>query len=365
MTTTTAAGEFVLPNLGESVDQATITRWLKDIGEHVAEGEPIVEVATDKVDSEVIAPFTGIVSAIHVAENEAAQPGQALATITPEGTAAPTPLPAASAPSAAAETAPTVVAPTPTPATPAVPQPITTEPGQVSLAGTAPHSANRRVEKLSPIRRVIADRMMHSLQSTAQLTSVIEIDVTHVAERRAALEAAGRPTSFLSFFARAALDAVRTHPVINSTIDPTGTELTIYDTVDLGIAVDTPRGLMVPVIRGADSLDVHAIGAAITGLADRVRGGGITPAELAGGTFTITNTGSRGALFDTPILNSPQSAILGTGTITRRVVPLDDDFLIGIRSFAYFSLTYDHRVIDGADAARYLSEIKQLIETRA
>lgn len=204
--------------------------------------------------------------------------------------------------------------------------------------------------------------MMHSLQSTAQLTSVVEIDVTRVAELRAALKAVGRPTSFLSFFARAALDAVRAHPVINSTIDPSGTELTIHDTVDLGIAVDSPRGLMVPVIRGADSFDVHEIGAAITDLAGRVRGGGIAPVELTGGTFTITNTGSRGALFDTPILNSPQSAILGTGTITRRVVPLDNNFQIGIRSFAYFCLTYDHRVVDGADAARYLSEVKRLIE---
>lgn len=245
---------------------------------------------------------------------------------------------------------------------PTTPQPDAPAAALASPPLAARQSASVRVEKLSPIRRVIADRMMLALQSTAQPTSVGEIDVTRVAERRTALKAEGRPTSFLSFFTRAALDALRAHPVINSTIDPSGTELTIHDTVDLGIAVDSPRGLIVPVIRGADSLDAHAIGAAITDLASRMRDGGIEPAELSGCTFTITNTGSRGALFDTPILNSPQSAILGTGVITRRVVPLGDDFQIGIRSCAYFSLTYDHRVVDGADAARYLSAVKQLIE---
>ncbi|WP_454131800.1 biotin/lipoyl-containing protein [Microbacterium lacticum] len=237
MTPTIAAGELVLPNLGESVNQATVTRWLKDVGDPVAEGEPIDEVATDKVDSEIVAPITGIVSAIHVTDNEVAERGQALATITPEGAAAHAPLPTASAPS----TAPAAVAPTPAPLTSAAPQPVAPGAAPASLVGAARHSTSDRVEKLSHIRRVIADRMMHSLQSTAQLTSVVEIDVTRVAERRAALKAVGRPTPLLSFFARAALDAVRAHPKIqplrgwyvkDAVSGPEGAENTARRTLD-------------------------------------------------------------------------------------------------------------------------------------
>jgi len=369
MTATIAAAEFMLPALGESIDQATVTRWLKSVGEAVAEGEPIVEVATDKVDSEIVAPFAGIVAQIIVPEDGVADVGQVLATITPAAGGETDAAPAAPAAAPAPEPAPQVAAPAPAPApqVAAAAQPVAapTPPVAAPAAAAAPSvvPAGGQVVRLSPIRRVIADRMMQSLQSTAQLTSVVEIDVTRAAKQREALKSEGRPVSFLALFTRAALDALREHPVINSTINAEGTELTLHDAVDLGIAVDSPKGLMVPVIRGAQSLTAHEIGDAIADVAGRVRDGGITPGELSGGTFTITNTGSRGALFDTPILNSPQSAILGTGTITRRVVPLDDgELLIGIRSFAYFSLTYDHRVIDGADAARYLSEVKRLIE---
>lgn len=355
--------ELTLPALGESIDSATVTRWLKGVGDSVEVDEPVLEVATDKVDSEVVAPFAGVISAILVSEDETAEIGQVLATIAPVGSGTvpsdSAPAPASSA--IAASSAPPAAAPSPgAPAT----GPVAPAPAPAAATTAEPQrSESSRVEKLSPIRRIIADRMMHSLQSTAQLTSVVEIDVSRIAAKRSVLKAEGRPTSFLSFFIHAALEALAAHPVINSTIDPTGTELTIHDSVDLGIAVDSPRGLMVPVIRDAQSLDVHALGDAISDLAGRVRDGGIAAAELSGGTFTVTNTGSRGALFDTPILNSPQSAILGTGVITRRVVPIGEGFQIGVRSFAYFSLTYDHRVVDGADAARYLSEVKRIIET--
>lgn len=180
----------------------------------------------------------------------------------------------------------------------------------------APEQTTGTIETLSPIRRVIGERMMHSLQRSAQLTTVVEVDVTRVGEERAEQQRLrGKATSFLSYFARAALDAIATNPRINSTLDDTGTRLTISHGIHLGIAVDAERGLMVPVIRDAESLDTAGLGAPISALATRVRHGGITPQELAGGTFTITNTGSRGALFDTPILNSPQTAILSVGAV--------------------------------------------------
>lgn len=283
--------------------------------------------------------------------------GEAIATITADGAGVQAEVAPAEKPVAPVAPVAVEVAPAPAPAPAEVESAVT-----VSYKEPAATSGDR-VEKLSPIRRVIADRMMHSLQTTAQLTSVVEIDVTRVAQRRAQLQTQGQAVSFLSLFVRAALDAISKHAIINSTIDPTGTELTIHEHVALGIAVDSAKGLMVPVIKQADMLDAPELTALIEDVADRVRSGGITASELSGGTFTITNTGSRGALFDTPILNSPQSAILGTGAITRRVVPLDgDDLLIGVRSFVHFSLTYDHRVIDGADAARYLSAVKLVLE---
>lgn len=340
---------FVLPSLGESVQQGTVTRWLKRVGDQVAEGEPLIEVATDKVDTEVLATFSGTLTAIHVDENESAEVGQTLASFDATAAdAAESRVVAAPLSEVSRPTAVPVAEPVATPA--------------LATANGATEGAER-TETLTPIRRLIGERMMHSLQSSAQLTTVVEIDVTRVAEARAGLSERGRPTSFLAIVARAALEAIVAHPRINSTLDETGTRLTVPLGVQLGIAVDSERGLMVPVIRDAHTLDAPELTAAIADLAGRVRGGGITRAELEGGTFTITNTGSRGALFDTPILNTPQSAILGIGAIVRRVVPLGDGYTIGIRSFAHFALTYDHRVLDGADAARYLSEIRRLIET--
>ena len=353
---------FVLPFLGESVDQGTVTRWLKRVGDQVSVGEPLIEVATDKVDTEVIATFSGTLTVIHVDENETAVVGQALASFAPAG-ASTDDLPTVSdLVPAEANRLPGSGDQLPMAALPpeAVAYP-TSAPARPSAASAA--LPNEEIEPLTRIRQLIGERMLHSLRSTAQLTTVVEIDVTRALEARAVFQERGRPASFLSIFARAAIDAIAANPRINSILDDGATRLTIPRSVHLAIAVDDVRGLVVPVIRDAHLLDAPELSIAIADVAARVRSRQITQPELADGTFTITNTGSRGALFDTPILNSPQSAILGIGAIVRRVVPLGDNYTIGIRSFAHFALTYDHRVIDGADAARYLSEIRRLIET--
>jgi 2-oxoglutarate dehydrogenase E2 component (dihydrolipoamide succinyltransferase) len=205
--------------------------------------------------------------------------------------------------------------------------------------------------------------MMESLQSTAQLTSVVEVDVTEVSRIRERYKAEGRKISYLPFFITAAVNALQAYPVFNTTTTDAGTELIYHESINLGIAVDSPKGLMVPVVRDTQTKGVDEIAAAVEDLAGRVREGRITPGDLGGGTFTITNTGSRGSLFDTPILNYPQTAILGTGAVVERVVPIPaEEVRIGIRSFAHLALTYDHRIVDGADAARFLSLIKAHIE---
>jgi 2-oxoglutarate dehydrogenase E2 component (dihydrolipoamide succinyltransferase) len=225
---------------------------------------------------------------------------------------------------------------------------------QVATLATTP----ARVERLSRRRKVIAERMHRSLQESAQLTTVVEVDLSHVVAVRGAL-------SVLPFVAEAAVRAVGDHPVINAELDLAAGTITYPASVGLGIAVDTDEGLVVPVIRDAGDLTVGAIARRIAELAARARNGTATPDDFTGGSFTITNTGSRGALFDTPILNAPQSAILGLGAVVRRPVVLsggNGDELIGIRSMAYLSLTYDHRLVDGADAARYLTSVKARLE---
>lgn len=212
--------------------------------------------------------------------------------------------------------------------------------------------------------------MLDSLQTSAQLTSVVEIDLTDISHLRAAtkgefLDRTGVKLSFLPFFVKAAIEALEQHPVLGATVNADCTEITYSDGVDLGIAVDSPKGLMVPVIRGAHKLGIGDIAVEIATLANQVRSGSIRPDALVGGTFTVTNTGSRGALFDTPILNAPQSGILGTGAVVERVVPrrdTDGNLSIAVRSMVYFALTYDHRIVDGADAARFLTTVKQRLE---
>jgi 2-oxoglutarate dehydrogenase E2 component (dihydrolipoamide succinyltransferase) len=224
---------------------------------------------------------------------------------------------------------------------------------------------------LTRLRKVIAERMVSSLQTSAQLTSVVEVDVTRVAALRQRAKAdfearEGVKLSFLPFFAKASVEALRTYPNVNASIDTDAGTVTYHAAEHLGIAVDTERGLLVPVIRDAGDLSLGGLSRKITDLADRTRGNKITPDELSGGTFTLTNTGSRGALFDTPIINQPQVAILGTGAVVKRPVVVTDPTTgtdgIAIRSMVYFALTYDHRLVDGADAARFLVAIKTRLE---
>lgn len=265
----------------------------------------------------------------------------------------------------AARQAAGATAPAPTTA-PATPAPATRPPLEVSpLRGTT--------EKISRLRRVIADRMVESLQVSAQLTTVVEVDVTRIAALRAANKAAFREVhgvnlSFLPFFAVAAVEALKAYPQVNASLDLAAGTVTYHGQENLGIAVDTERGLLVPVVRNAGELDIAGMSKAIADIAERTRTNKLSPDDLVGGTFTLTNTGSRGALFDTPIINQPQVAILGTGAVVKRPVVVSDDLggeSIAIRSMVYFAITYDHRLVDGADAARFLTAVKGRLEEGA
>jgi 2-oxoglutarate dehydrogenase E2 component (dihydrolipoamide succinyltransferase) len=225
-------------------------------------------------------------------------------------------------------------------------------------------------EQMSRARQVIAKRMVESLHVSAQLTTVVEADVTEIARLRDRAKAAfaareGVKLSFLPFFALATVEALKIHPKLNAVIDTESNQVTYHDAEHLGVAVDTERGLMVPVIRKAGDLNIAGLARKIADLADRTRAGRVSPDDLSGGTFTLTNTGSRGALFDTPIINQPQVGILGTGTVVKRPVVVEDPALgevITVRSMVYLALTYDHRLVDGADAARFLVTVKDRLE---
>ena len=238
-------------------------------------------------------------------------------------------------------------------------------------APTTPSPLRGRTEPLSRLRKVIAKRMVESLQTSAQLTTVVEVDVTAIARLRDAVKTEfaareGVKLSFMPFFAKATVDALKQHPSLNASIDTEKGEVTYYDYEALGIAVDTEKGLLVPVIKDAGDLSIAGLARKIADVAERTRSNKIGPDELSGGTFTLTNTGSRGALFDTPIINQPQVAILGTGTVVKRPVVIDDPNLgetIAVRNMCYLALTYDHRLVDGADAARFLSDVKQRLES--
>jgi 2-oxoglutarate dehydrogenase E2 component (dihydrolipoamide succinyltransferase) len=243
-----------------------------------------------------------------------------------------------------------------------------------AAATAAPASPLRgRTEKMTRLRKVIAERMVESLQSSAQLTTVIEADVTKIAALRNRakndfLAREGVKLSFLPFFAKAAVEALRAHPVVNASINVDEGTVTYHGSENLGVAVDTERGLLVPVIRDAGDLTIGGLSKRIADLAERTRTNKVTPDELSGGTFTLTNTGSRGALFDTPIINMPQSAILGVGAVVKRPMVIPDGAggeAIGIRSMVYLALSYDHRLVDGADAARYLATVKARLEEAA
>nr|MDA8436207.1 2-oxoglutarate dehydrogenase, E2 component, dihydrolipoamide succinyltransferase [Actinomycetales bacterium] len=256
---------------------------------------------------------------------------------------------------AAAAAAPAVAAPTAGPSAP---------------PATAPSPLRGRTEKMTRLRRVIAERMVESLHTSAQLTTVIEVDVTRISMLRQKVKRSFEATegvklSFLPFFAKAAVEALKQFPQLNASIDLAAGTVTYHDGEHLGIAVDTERGLLVPVIRDAGDLNIGGIARKVADLAERTRTNKVSPDELSGGTFTITNTGSRGALFDTPIINQPQVAILGTGAVVKRPVVVTDETgsdSIAVRSMVYLALSYDHRLVDGADAARFLVAMKSRLE---
>ena len=464
-----AGTEVLMPALGESVTEGTVTTWLKSVGDAVEIDEPLVEVSTDKVDSEVPSPAAGFLAEIRVAEDDTVEVGTVLAVISAQApTTAATPAqpaaPAAPAPAPVAATvsAPTApAAPAPVALTPSAPAPVSPFPTAASLAETAakgelatpvpaevtatgyvtpivrklareagidlaeitgsgiggrirredveaaikaraavqapaapaasaaPQTAvaaapgdnvfsgreasplRGTTEKMSRLRQTIARRMVESLSTAAQLTTVIEVDVTKIAALRARAKDAfvqreNTKLTFLPFFVKAATEALRFHPKLNATINDK--EVTYFDHENIGIAVDTERGLLVPVIKKAQEMSIADVSRSINDLAARTRSATIGADELSGSTFTVTNTGSGGALFDTPVLNMPETAIMGVGTIVKCPVVVKDALgndSIAIRSMVYLSLSYDHRLIDGADASRFLMDVKRRLEEAA
>ena len=410
-----------MPALGESVTEGTVTRWLKNVGDAIAVDEPLLEVSTDKVDTEIPSPAAGTVLAIDVAVDSTVPVGARLALIGASGSvaapvAAPTPVltPVAPAVTPVAAPAPVVAAPAPVSSAPdayvtPIVRKLASENGvdlsrlqgsgvggrirkedvlaaavRPAVTSSAPSSAPVSSAKpasvaVSPLRgttvqmtrlrKVIAERMVDSLHVSAQLTTVVEVDVTKIARLRDKSksmfeEREGVKLSFLPFFAVAVCEALKQHPVLNSSID--GDQITYHGAEHLAIAVDTEKGLLVPVIRDAGDLNMGGIARRIADVAERTRTNKISPDELSGGTFTITNTGSRGALFDTPIINQPQVAILGLGAVVKRPVVVkseDGGETIAIRSMVYLALSYDHRIVDGADAARFLVTLKERLES--
>ncbi|MFE8937561.1 2-oxoglutarate dehydrogenase, E2 component, dihydrolipoamide succinyltransferase [Streptomyces sp. NPDC007872] len=467
--------DVVLPALGESVTEGTVTRWLKSVGETVEADEPLLEVSTDKVDTEIPAPASGVLLEIVVNEDETAEVGAKLAVIGAAGSApAAAPAQEAPAPEAAPapkqeeapaapkqEEAPAAPAPAPAPAAPAAPAPAAQAPAPAAPAQAAPSLAPAVVTpvpstpapaapaassedgayvtplvrklatengvdlgsvkgsgvggrirkqdvlaaaeakkaaqapaaapaaaaapkapapessplrgqtvKMTRMRKVIGDNMMKALHGQAQLTSVVEVDITKLMKLRARAKDAfaareGVKLSPMPFFVKAAAQALKAHPVINARINEDEGTITYFDTENIGIAVDSEKGLMTPVIKGAGDLNIAGISKKTAELAGAVRASKITPDDLAGATFTISNTGSRGALFDTIIVPPNQVAILGIGATVRRPVVIDHPDLgetIAIRDMTYVALSYDHRLVDGADAARYLTAVKAILE---
>ncbi|MGW1749872.1 2-oxoglutarate dehydrogenase, E2 component, dihydrolipoamide succinyltransferase [Streptomyces sp. NPDC002092] len=460
--------DVVLPALGESVTEGTVTRWLKSVGDSVEADEPLLEVSTDKVDTEIPAPTSGVLLEIVVGEDETAEVGAKLAVIGAPGAApapapapaapAPAPAAAAPAPAPAAPVAPPAPAPTPAPApaapapapapvaaapAPAAPAPAPAAPAPVTPAAPAPAAAatdegayvtplvrklaaengvdlgsvkgtgvggrirkqdviaaaeaakaaaaapapaaaapaakkaptleasplRGQTVKMPRIRKVIGDNMVKALHEQAQLSSVVEVDVTRLMKLRARAKDAfaareGVKLSPMPFFVKAAAQALKAHAPINAKINEAEGTITYFDTENIGIAVDSEKGLMTPVIKHAGDLNLAGIAKATAELAGKVRANKITPDELSGATFTISNTGSRGALFDTIIVPPGQVAILGIGATVKRpaVIETEEGTVIGVRDMTYLTLSYDHRLVDGADAARYLTAVKAILE---
>ncbi|WP_226483471.1 2-oxoglutarate dehydrogenase, E2 component, dihydrolipoamide succinyltransferase [Streptomyces parvulus] len=451
--------DVVLPALGESVTEGTVTRWLKSVGDSVEADEPLLEVSTDKVDTEIPAPASGTLLEIVVGEDETAEVGAKLAVIgeagsapaaapaqeapaqeapaqetpaEPEPTPAPAPAPAQAAPAPAAPAPQAPPAPAPQPAAPApkaapaaaqpaddgayvtplvrklasengvdlstvkgtgvggrirkqdviaaaeaakatAPAPAAATGGTATAAKKAPtleaSPLRGQTVKMPRIRKVIGDNMVKALHEQAQLSSVVEVDVTRLMKLRGRAKDAfaareGVKLSPMPFFVRAAAQALKAHAPINAKINEAEGTITYFDTENIGIAVDSEKGLMTPVIKNAGDLNLAGIAKATADLAGKVRASKISPDELAGATFTISNTGSRGALFDTIIVPPGQVAILGIGATVKRpaVIETEDGPVIGVRDMTYLTLSYDHRLVDGADAARYLTAVKAILE---
>ena len=417
-----------MPALGESVTEGTVTRWLKSVGDLVSADEALLEVSTDKVDTEIPSPVSGTILSIDVAVDATVPVGARLASIGVSGAAPAMPKPAPIAPDVS-KPAPVAAAPiiqtpiasaapiraddsyvTPivrklaaeagvnlstikgtgiggrirkedilaaTPRAAATPTAVAMASIQTPTNTTTPSAPRQPVVasplrgttvSMSRLRKVIADRMVESLKISAQLTTVVEVDVTKIDRLRTAAKASfeereGVKLTFLPFFAVAVCEALKQHPVLNSSVE--GDQITYHAAEHLGVAVDTDRGLLVPVVKDAGDLNMGGVARRISDVAARTRENKITPDELGGGTFTLTNTGSRGALFDTPIINQPQVAILGLGAVVKRPVAVKDSDggeTIAIRSMVYLALSYDHRVVDGADAARFLVTLKDRLE---
>ncbi|TDK24155.1 2-oxoglutarate dehydrogenase, E2 component, dihydrolipoamide succinyltransferase [Arthrobacter crusticola] len=459
--------EVTLPALGESVTEGTVTRWLKAVGDEVAVDEPLLEVSTDKVDTEIPSPVAGTLQEIRVNEDETAEVGSVLAVIgtgagapakaeapqgeplaageaetreapvaAPKAEEAPKPAektsepeqeaaPAPQAAPAAPQEAPAAKADAPAESQPAgdayvtplvrrlanqngvdlaslrgtgvggrirkqdvleaaeaakaaaaAPAPAAapaSTPARAAAPAVEPSKLRGTVEKAPRIRQTIAKRMRESLQVSAQLTQVIEVDMSRIARLRNTAKNSfqaqnGAKLTFLPFISKAVIEALKQHPKLNASFDEEKKEITYHDAEHLAIAVDTEKGLLVPVIRDAGNLNLGGLAKKIADVGSRTKNNKIGPDELAGGTFTITNFGSVGALFDTPIINQPQVAILGTGTIVKRpivVTDADGEDTIAIRSMMYLSLTYDHRLVDGADAGRFLQTLKARLEDGA
>ncbi|HET9422954.1 MAG TPA: 2-oxoglutarate dehydrogenase, E2 component, dihydrolipoamide succinyltransferase, partial [Nocardioides sp.] len=454
---------ITLPALGESVTEGTVTRWLKAVGDEVAVDEPLLEVSTDKVDTEIPSPVAGTLLEIKVEEDETVEVGAELAVIgsgdaapaakeepaeekqeapepepepeakqeepepepepepeqkqeepepEPEPEKEPEPAPQAKeeAPSKPDSTAGAGSAGYVTPLvrkladqhgvdlsavsgsgvggrirkqdvleaakaqeTPAAAESApaaSSAPAAAAAPSVTPSPLRGTTEKISRLRKIIAERMVDSLQTGAQLTQVVEVDVTRVARLRDAQKAdflarEGVKLSYLPFFAKAAVDALKQHPKLNATIDTDAGEITYYDVEHVAFAVDTEKGLITPVVKDAGDLSIAGLAKKIADVAERTRTNKIGPDELSGGTFTITNLGSVGALFDTPIINKPQVAIMGPGAVVKRAVVVDDPDLgetIAVRHMVYIALTYDHRLVDGADAGRFLQDVKKRLE---
>ena len=387
--------DVTMPQLGETVAEGTITKWLRQVGDIVTDQEPLLEITTDKVDTEVPAPASGRLLKIVVPEDATVSVGTVLAVIGSDGTAPAPPPPSGATPDRlGTQVNPAAHRPRRHIHSPLVRR-LASESGVVltSLRGTGPGGrvtrtdivaaaaaqervpdrappADERAEPMSRMRSLIADRMLTSLQTTAQLTSVVEVDVSAVVAMRdqvaaELLERLGVRLTVTAFFAKAASEALRAFPLLNASIDASGHSVVYHAKQHLGVAVDTDRGLMVPVVKDAGDLNLLGLSRRIGELAARTRDGSLSADELSGGTFTLTNTGSRGVLFDTPILVPGQVAILGTGAIVERPVVSrhsDGQRVIVVRSMAHLALTYDHRLVDGADAARFLTFVKERLE---